>query len=628
MRYRAEIDGLRAVAVLVVILFHAGLMGPLQGGFVGVDVFFVLSGFLITGIIRSEQATGKFSLTHFYERRARRILPALVVVCAATVPLAIVVLLPFELEPYFKSLGSVALFISNVFFWDQSSYFEAAASTQILLHTWSLAVEEQFYLLFPLVLMGLVKARRAVLLSVLIALFFGSFALSVWGSEHKPQVNFFFTPSRFWELLAGALCAIMIERLPPKPNDMLAGIGLGMIAAAVAMFGPGTAFPGWATLLPVGGTAMVLLFAGPGGRVCSCLSWRPLVGLGLISYSAYLWHLPVLVLSDLSMETPLGYLGRLCLVFAILVLSWASWVWVEQPFRRKQNPLMPRRAQVFTASGVALSAMLGLGVAGMHWDGGLSHYSAQTQTLLRDYGDPRQTMRVFDLGRCFADMDQGGEDVVAAGCLKPKSPDDIVLWGDSYAAHLSYGLKAMSGRDIIQFTAASCRPFADPASSARCTGMRDTFWRATNIPPRTLIWASNWAGTAESAGEDVLLEIVGAELDALRSAGFQVILVGQSPEFPTHSWLRKLTGADIPPQELSSLALNFADLNVLLADLAEASGARFFDPSAVLCSAQDGMIPCLAIAKGQPLFADAGHFSAFGSMVIANEMARHGILDK
>lgn len=628
MTYRAEIDGLRAIAVLVVILFHAHLMGPFQGGFIGVDVFFVLSGYLITGIIRAEQAAGNFSLLRFYERRARRILPALVLVCAVSVPLALLMLLPFELAAYFKSLGSVALFISNVYFWDQSGYFDVASTTQPLLHTWSLAVEEQFYLLFPLLLMSLSARGRPVLLGILVALFIASFALSVWGSVHKPQINFFFTPSRFWELLAGALCALWIEKRHPAVSDLRAGLGLGMILSSVAVFGPGTPFPSWATLLPVCGTVMVLLYAGPGGSVTRALSWRPLVGLGLISYSAYLWHVPILVLSELAVDKPPGPWVRGALVVLVLSLAVASWSLVEQPFRRRPVPLLPRRGQVFAASGAALSGLFAVGLAGMALDGGLSRYPPQTQALLVNYGDFRLTMRAFDLGHCFADMDQGADSMVAAGCLEAHGPDDIVLWGDSLAAHLSHGLKAESGRGLVQFTGASCRPFAEPSESARCAGLRTAFWAKNSLAPRNLVLAANWAGTAESEGETVLLGAVRDTLDQLRVAGFSVVLVGQSPSFPTHAWLRQVARAVTPVKDWHALAFNPVALNAKLARVASEEGARFYNPSERLCDVGEGMVPCLAMQGGQAIFADAGHFSVLGSELIARDMLDKGLLGR
>ena len=270
--------------------------------------------------------------------------------------------------------------------------------------------------------------------------------------------------------------------------------------------------------------------------------------------------------------------------------------------------------------------MLAVGLAGMAWDGGLSRYPAQTQALLVKYGNFRLTMQDFDLGRCFADMDQGAEEMVAAGCLVAKGSNDIVLWGDSFAAHLSHGLKGLPERSVIQFTGASCRPYADPSESARCASMRAAFRAADDLAPRDLVLAANWAGTAESEGEAVLLNAVRATLADLHSAGFSVVLVGQSPVFPTHAWLRHVARAETLPQELRALALNPTALNASLAQVASQEGAAFYNPSDALCDAGDGMVPCLAVQNGQAIFADSGHFSVLGSALIAQDMAAKGLL--
>ena len=270
--------------------------------------------------------------------------------------------------------------------------------------------------------------------------------------------------------------------------------------------------------------------------------------------------------------------------------------------------------------------MLSEWVAGSSGIRSLSRYAAQTQALLVKYGHFRLTMQDFDLGRCFADMDQKSAGMVQAGCLEAKGPDNIVLWGDSLAAHLSYGLKALCGRGVVQFTGASCRPFADSVKSARCSGLRAVFWVQKDLSPRDVVVAANWAGTAESAGKELLLDAVRTMLDSLKGAGFSVVLVGQSPVFSTHSWLRQMVRADTAPQELRVLAFNPTVLNARLAQVAADGGARFYNPSAALCDSGAGMVPCMAVQGGNALFADAGHFSVFVSTLIAQDMYDKGVL--
>lgn len=291
MKYRPEIDGLRAVAVLPVILFHAGL-GLFAGGFVGVDVFFVISGYLITTILLTEIEEDRFSLWTFYERRARRILPALFVVLLACLPFAWVWMLPEQLEAFGKSLVAVMLFGSNILFWRETGYFAPAAEEKPLLHTWSLAVEEQYYLVVPLILMvGLRRFGRNPTFWGLVILSLVSLALCEIGRRSHPSAAFYLAPTRAWELLAGSLCAF-IQRHDGRQrrSQVLSGLGLGLICASVLAFDGQTPFPSLYALVPVLGTVLIILFATADTLAGRILTLRGFVGIGLISYSAYLWR--------------------------------------------------------------------------------------------------------------------------------------------------------------------------------------------------------------------------------------------------------------------------------------------------------------------------------------------------
>jgi peptidoglycan/LPS O-acetylase OafA/YrhL len=289
--YRHEIDGLRAIAVLAVIANHAGV-SAIGGGFVGVDVFFVISGFLITQIVLKDLKSGRFSLATFYERRARRILPALIAMILLITPVTALWMQPWELAAYSKSIVAAALSISNITFWQEAGYFAAASQTKPLLHTWSIGVEEQFYILLPLALMLLVRRDR-LMVTVVIAALLLSLALSEFVWRWKPEANFFLLPTRAWELLTGVLCALIATWSALRPNDLLAGAGVALVIGAIFAFDETTPAPSLYRLAPVGGTALVLMFTRPGGAVARVLSWRPVTLVGLISYSAYLWHQPI-----------------------------------------------------------------------------------------------------------------------------------------------------------------------------------------------------------------------------------------------------------------------------------------------------------------------------------------------
>ena len=370
MKYRREIDGLRALAVLPVILFHAGFEA-FSGGFIGVDVFFVISGYLITSIILAEQEAGTFSLAGFYERRARRILPALFLVMAACLPFAWLWLVPSELKSFAQSVAAVAAFASNFLFWQETGYFDTAAELKPLLHTWSLAVEEQFYVLFPLFLMSAwhLGKRRIVGLLVLIAVV--SLALAHWGASRYPAATFFLLHTRAWELALGAFTAFWFAR-PQRPaighrsGEIASGAGLLLILYAVFAFDRTTPFPSLHALVPTVGTALVILFATPATLAGRILGAPALVGVGLVSYSAYLWHQPLFAFARHYTLVAPGTGLLLALSLASLALAYLSWRFVEQPFRRRG--FLARRT-MFRLAGAASMLFIMLGAVGYLADG-------------------------------------------------------------------------------------------------------------------------------------------------------------------------------------------------------------------------------------------------------------------
>lgn len=298
MNYRREIDGLRAIAVLPVIFLHAGF-SVFSGGYVGVDIFFVISGYLITSILIGELEHGNFSIDRFYERRARRILPALFVVMLACLPFAYMWMLPTQLKDFAHSLISVVLFVSYFYFISQVDYFAPSAELQPLLHTWSLAVEEQYYLLFPILLVVLWRFGRQRVFWSIVVIAVLSLLLAEWGYRNKPSENFYFAPTRAWELLAGSICSFMTVGKAQRSSNVLSALGFAMIVFAIFGYDATTPFPSVYALLPVVGTALIILFAAEGTWVARLLSLRMFVGIGLISYSAYLWHQPLFAFARL-----------------------------------------------------------------------------------------------------------------------------------------------------------------------------------------------------------------------------------------------------------------------------------------------------------------------------------------
>lgn len=365
MNYRREIDGLRALAVLPVILFHAGFE-TFSGGFVGVDVFFVISGYLITTIILAELEQGKFSIAKFYERRARRILPALFLVMLVCIPFACFWLLPHHFVEFCRSLLAVVFFSSNILFWRESGYFANAAAEKPLLHTWSLAVEEQYYLLFPLFLMLFWRYGKRRILLMLGLVFVISLVLAQILADLKPAATFYLLPTRGWELLIGAFAAFYLSQANLKEFNKGVGevggwLGVLLIFYAVFTYSKATPFPSLYALVPTLGAVLIILFATQQTNVGKFVGNKAFVGIGLISYSAYLWHQPLFAFAKQIGFTEAGNFVFLILSAVAVFLAYISWRFVEAPFRlaQKISAIVILKIFIVFAAGFVIFGSLG-----------------------------------------------------------------------------------------------------------------------------------------------------------------------------------------------------------------------------------------------------------------------------
>lgn len=503
--YRPEIDGLRALAVVAVVLFHLGL--GLPGGFIGVDVFFVISGFLITGIIRRGLEDETFSLAEFWERRVRRIFPAMFVVVLATLATGYWLLPPNELEDLGKSAVAQCLFLANVYFWRDTGYFAGPAELKPLLHTWSLAVEEQFYLFFPLLLVFFRKLSSKRLFWILAMISFLSLSNSVYGTLYQPGAAFFLLPMRAWELLAGCMLAVFPWKCKPslRRDGVIAVAGLLAIILPVFFYNSQTLFPGLAALPPVLGTAAVIFATAntPTTTVGRVLSLRPVVFVGLISYSLYLWHWPVIVYS----RTYWGDLGWKQIIFALfcsIVLAVLSWNFVEKPFRRHTHLKQRRRlfatAFVLTTVCVLIGIAVTVNILFIKTHGLSSRFSNFSKVLYEDttweglefalQTSPMKPIQISDfptLGR------KPG---------KSKEVIDFVVWGDSHGMFLSNCINDTAKQSGLSGKAIFC-PGCPPLPNVYRTDIfsateqlhanREIMKQLDRIRPRNLILIARWS---------------------------------------------------------------------------------------------------------------------------------------
>ena len=360
MKYRAEIDGLRAIAVVPVILFHAGL-DLFSGGFVGVDMFFVISGYLITTILIEDIENRRFSIVNFYERRARRILPALFFVMLVCIPFAWMMLSDAVLNKFGSGLIGVSVFLSNVVFWRQQGYFADSAELNPILHTWSLAVEEQYYLLFPLFLILAWRFGKNRVIWMIVAMAIISLLLSEWGWRNTPGANFYLAPTRAWELFAGTIAAFIVQKKGVQSSNRLSLIGLAAIIFSIFAYDESTPFPSVYALIPVLGVVLLVLYADRETLAAKLLSTKGMVGIGLISYSAYLWHQPVFAFVRVyNQKISLDWFTTLVLIIATFILSYVSWRFIEKPFRAR-NVL--KKYTLFASSTTSLLIIFAIGYA-------------------------------------------------------------------------------------------------------------------------------------------------------------------------------------------------------------------------------------------------------------------------
>lgn len=643
MKYRSEIDGLRALAVVPVILFHAGLE-LFSGGFVGVDVFFVISGYLITTILIEEIESDRFSLVDFYERRARRILPALFLVVAICVPFAWMLMLPSQLYDFLKSLLAVGLFASNVLFWQESGYFAAATEEKPLLHTWSLAVEEQYYVLFPLFLMFAWRFGRQWVFWALVLFAAASLALSEWGWRNSAGANFYLAPTRAWELFAGSIAAFVVRGRGVTASNTLSALGLIAILYAIFVFDENTPFPSVYALLPVLGTVALILFADRATWAAKLLSLRAVVGIGLISYSAYLWHQPLFAFTRIGTAHTAPPAIYLALSVVTLGLAWLSWRYVERPFRNRQ---LVTSSSVFKLSFAGIVCLMSIGVFGIMSDS-LNDRFTQAE---RQLASPR----VGDSTLCHDGFE--AEDYAAGEycfvSIDPSAAREIAVIGDSHAGVLTDALRdelAESNNGFYTYNGAWCAPLLHYATNSPgrndCIGeVTQSYEQILNNPKiNKVILFAEWAvydhgyrwndnrlsaflfspsHTFDWQNADVANNLVYFQqaltytLEKIASAGKDVVIILPVPEFEFYVPSAANPKAPFVNDTARHLSLEdyFArshDIREILISTAATHQVAIVDPTDTLCDDAT----CYPYDDQHAFYIDGNHLSYHGASLI------------
>lgn len=625
LNYRADIDGLRGVAVLSVLFFHMGFL-RLTGGFVGVDVFFVISGYLISSIVFFEIASSRFSIVAFYQRRIRRIFPALFAMLAVFTVFAVIYLFPTEFVNYAKSLMAATTSVSNFYFWQHSKYFDDPISNP-LLHTWSLGVEEQFYIIFPIFLVLVRKLFPQRLRAAVVVLFFISLVASAYIVLHHPMTSFYMLYTRAWELLMGTILSLgMFPRLKnPVLRNAGTLVGIGLIAYSTLRYTQFTQFPGLSALIPCLGAALII-GAGESGNsiVGAILSWRPIVFIGLISYSLYLWHWPVVIVQHLGEFGPMQH-GMVAVV--ALILGYLSWQFVERPFRFGRLRMNGR--PLFITAGAVMATFILVSATIIYNNGFPGRFSARADKIASSLDTPSEGNDLVRTGVCFFMPGDTIKNYNFDTCLHrdPAKKDTYLLIGDSHAAVLWAALdKAMPDANILQATGAPCEETRaeHPTlyASQTCIDLMNYIFQTylPTHPVQAIYLEGRWA--------DAHINAIARTIEWAKNHQIPIVLFGPVPEYDealprllaySVAWNKP---SHVIQHRIAKIAETDAKLQMLAANKWHVPYISLYQE---ICNT-NGCMEYVDPEQTIPLMQDRDHFTKEGAQLIINRLVKEGKL--
>ena len=619
MHYRRDIDGLRAIAVLAVILFHFGFPA-ISGGFIGVDIFFVISGYLITSIIVNDLNKGCFSFGDFYLRRARRILPALYVVLIASAVISLFLFLPKDLISFGKSLASTVFFGSNIFFMSETDYFDSSALVKPLLHTWSLSVEEQFYFIFPFFLVLIRKFQSRHFFGIIFVCFVLNLILSEFARDLSQTKTFYLSPLRAWEFMLGSLLTHPLAR---DLGSMRVRHSAGIVGAVFLLFcllfyTDLTPFPGFGALLPCMGTALIIYAgSGPVSIVSKILSLKPMVYIGLRSYSLYLWHWPVLVFSTYMASEPPGPILSMVLILLALLMSILTYKFVELPFRKKK--LFPEDCK-FVSTIVLISACLLVVAAGL--------------TVSKGWPDRFKGIEILEqhkataFGHC-ADIPVADFQNTKCKVGSADYSESFIVWGDSHAYAIAPAIDKASHeirKSGFLSSNSGCPPLVNASGLDENCSVYNKYILENLNPGMTVFLSARWNYyvkkskinhegfpslhlASEERSMDVLKNSLIDTIAAIRDKGARPVIIRPEVEFykdvPEFFFLTGL-GISVSRTELEE---NNRDVNAIIDFISSEHGVSSINVLDLLCDAD----ACDSVVDKEPLYIDNDHLSSIGA---------------